>query len=106
MEGEGVGAHVGELVLAAEADVVRRDAAEATLKRGNHRAVEKAPGRLAVEQEDRLSRPLVEVVRAKSAHLHIARGKGKVGQPDEAFVRSAIDATSQRHLPSGRRPGG
>jgi hypothetical protein len=89
---------VGGLVGAAEAGVVGGDAAEAGVAhRRDHLAPEKRPGRLAVEEDDWLPLPLVEVGQPQPVDLPVAGLERVVRQSLQQLVRRAnrVDA----HLP-------
>ena len=85
------------LVGATEADEVGGDGAEARVdEQRDHLAVEVAPRRLAVHEQDggSVGPALVEVVDAEPpaftvVDLHVVRGEGKVGQRGEARVGCA-----------------
>ena len=87
-----VRARIRRLVRAPEADQVGHDHAEAgRLQRADHLPVQVAPGRLAVEQEQRLARAArsgVDVGHAQPGlELEVARGPGIVRDAREAGLR-------------------
>ncbi len=91
------------LVAAAEAEVVRRDAARDGRDLRDHLAVEVRPRRLAVEQEDRRALALVDVVHPHPVLLDVVRRELVAGQRVEALVRRAVDIPRRpvRHMSGG-----
>ncbi len=92
-----VGVHLAShgFVGTAEADQVGRDHATVLGQRGDHLAIQVAPRRLAVQAEDRIALPFVEVVHSQAgADFDIMRREGKAGQIGESLVgvRSAFIA--------------
>jgi len=60
--------------------------------RGDHLSPQVRPRRLAVEEDDRLPVPLVEVRESQPVHLAVAGGERKVRQALEALVGGSKDA--------------
>src|SRR3954469_6665274 len=96
----GVPLAFGRLVGAAEAEVVRRDAARDARERRDHLAVEKRPRRLAVQQQDRVTFTLVEVMHAQSVLVEVVRLEREARQVREPSVGRPIDAHSLTSLSS------
>ena len=81
---------VERLVRAAEAEEVGGDNAAYLGDRRDHRAVEEPPRRLAVDQEHRMARPLLDVVHSQAVLLDVAGGEGPAREVLESLVRRAI----------------
>ena len=80
----------GRLVRATEAEVVGRDDACDSGERRDQLPVEERPRRLAVEEEDRFARALVDVVHSQSVLLEVARLECVAGKTVEALVGRAV----------------
>ena len=87
-------ASIGRLVRAAEAEVVGRDRARRPGERRDQLAVEERPGRLAVQQQHRVARALVEVVHPQAVLLDVVRLEGVARKP--AKRSSGVRKTSTR----------
>ena len=79
------------LVRAAEAEVVGRDGASDTRDRRDHLAIQERPGRLAVQEQHRIARALVDVVHPQPVLLDVVRLEGVAGEPVEPLVGRAVD---------------
>ncbi len=81
---------VGRLVGASEAEVVRRDASRDTCERRDHLSIQERPGRLAVQEQDRITAALVDVVHAQSVLVDVVRRERVARKALEPFVRRAV----------------
>src|SRR5437763_16647121 len=85
----GVPADVGGLVGAPKAGVIGGDAAKAGVTdRRDHLPPQERPGRLTVEEDDRLPLPLIEVGQAEPVNLTVVRIELEAGQALESLLGS------------------
>ena len=94
-----VGGLVDRLVRAAEPEEIRHDDPPGGREDRDQAPVEKAPRRLAVEQQDRVPGALLDVVHPQPVLLGVARGVRPAGEALEALVRRAVRV----HRPTLRR---
>src|SRR5581483_11030312 len=96
-----VPAALGRLIRASEAEVVGCDAASLAGERRDQLAVEERPRRLAVQQQDRFARALVDVVQPQAVLLDVVRRERERGKPLEPFVGRAVGVDHRYSSSSG-----
>src|SRR5579859_5353937 len=86
MHFEGIFIAFGELVGTSEADEIGSHDAIATREYGDHFAIEKRPGRFAVQAQDDFPLTLVNIMHTQAVDLDIMRLVGETGQTGETLI--------------------
>ena len=94
----------GRLVRAPEPEVVGRDGASGTRDGRDHLAIQERPGRLAVQEQHRIARALVDVVHPQPVLLDVVRLEVVAREPDELLIGRAVDLHAGQPMTGATAP--